>query len=228
MLVSVLSVRGLELPRCFKLETTNLIRSSLVVAPAGVFGCVFLGAGVTFFAGAAASGLAAEVLELVPLGHLNCPFWLRTICIFSFRDILPKSAFIALQQATQFSSLLLPPFALATRCSTLASLFGSGFLGILTVKAFRKKADGDASQSVAQAKVIEAQAENQQIENMTKIADAWKQQTSALEERLKYKEEQHDVISKQITELSANVESLTKEVASWRILTQKMVQLITK
>lgn len=107
-------------------------------------------------------------------------------------------------------------------------LFGSGFLGILTVKAFRKKADGDASQSVAQAKVIEAQAENQQIENMTKIADAWKQQTSALEERLKYKEEQHDVISKQITELSANVESLTKEVASWRILTQKMVLLIDK
>lgn len=107
-------------------------------------------------------------------------------------------------------------------------VFGSGFLGILTVKAFIKKADGDASQSVAQGKVIQAQAENQQIENMTKIAEVWKEQTTALEERLKYKEEQHDLICTQITELSAKVESLTKEVASWRILTQKMVILIDK
>lgn len=107
-------------------------------------------------------------------------------------------------------------------------VLSGGLITIITVKSLRKKADGDASQSVAQAKVIEAQAENQQIENMTKIADAWEKQTSALEERLKFKDEQHDAISKQMTELSAKVESLTKEVASWRKLTKRMVDLIDK
>src|SRR4026208_1757707 len=42
--------------------------------------------------------------------------------------MLPNKAFNALQQATQFSSLLPPPLALATRCSTLASLCGSSAL----------------------------------------------------------------------------------------------------
>jgi hypothetical protein len=42
--------------------------------------------------------------------------------------MLPNSAFTALQQATQFSSLLPPPLALANRCSTLASAFGNGCL----------------------------------------------------------------------------------------------------
>ena len=51
------------------------------------------------------------------------------ISIFCFSGRLPKSKFTALQQATQFSLLLLfPPFALATRCSTLASLRSSFFL----------------------------------------------------------------------------------------------------
>lgn len=107
-------------------------------------------------------------------------------------------------------------------------VLSGGLITIITVKSLRKKADGDASQSVAQAKVIEAQAENQQIENMTKIAEAWEKQTSALEERLKFKDEQHDAISKQMTELSVKVESLTKEVASWRKLTKRMVDLIDK
>ena len=107
-------------------------------------------------------------------------------------------------------------------------ILGGGLLTVITVKSLRKKADGDASQSVAQAKVIEAQAENQQIENMTKIAEAWEKQTAALEERLKFKDEQHDAISRQMTELSAKVESLTKEVASWRKLTKRMVDLIDK
>lgn len=107
-------------------------------------------------------------------------------------------------------------------------VLSGGLITIITVKSLRKKADGDASQSVAQAKVIEAQAENQQIENMTKIAEAWEKQTAALEERLKFKDEQHDAISRQMTELSAKVESLTKEVASWRKLTKRMVDLIDK
>lgn len=42
--------------------------------------------------------------------------------------MLPKRELIALQQATQLSSLLLPARALGTKCSTLASAFGNGEL----------------------------------------------------------------------------------------------------
>jgi hypothetical protein len=66
--------------------------------------------------------------EPTPFGHVNVPFWLRTTRIFSLSDMLPKSALTALQHATQLSSLLLPVREEGTRCSTLASSFGSDIL----------------------------------------------------------------------------------------------------
>jgi hypothetical protein len=42
--------------------------------------------------------------------------------------MLPSTAFSDVQQATQFSSWLPPPLELANKCSTLASVFESGFL----------------------------------------------------------------------------------------------------
>lgn len=54
-------------------------------------------------------------------GHLKSPFWRKKTSSFSLSALLPRRAFKVLQHATQFSSALLPPFAEATRCSTLAS-----------------------------------------------------------------------------------------------------------
>ena len=58
------------------------------------------------------------------LGQTNCPRWLRTARSFSLYGLLPNAEFSALQQTTQLSSSLEPPFADATRCSTLASPAG--------------------------------------------------------------------------------------------------------
>src|SRR5262245_5583238 len=96
-------VRGLDFPRCFKLATISAYLSL---------------AGFAF--------AALEGADLVPFGHLKLPFWLRKTLIFSFRDMLPSSMLRDLQQATQLSSPLAPPLALATRCSTLASAPDSG------------------------------------------------------------------------------------------------------
>ena len=61
-------------------------------------------------------------------GHRNPVFWRRMIANFFFNGLLLRSALIALQHATTFSSALVPPFATACRCSTLASAFCSDCL----------------------------------------------------------------------------------------------------
>ena len=61
-------------------------------------------------------------------GHEKLPFWFRMTRIFSLSDMLPKRPLTDLQQATQLSSLLLPAREDGTKCSTLASDFGSGML----------------------------------------------------------------------------------------------------
>src|SRR5258706_15645950 len=115
VLARVLRVRGRELPRCARLATTIVKLSVFDFAIAGSLDGELGRSGVAFTAPPA-------------FGHLNWPFWLSTTWNFSLSDMLPRSAFTDLQQATQFSSLLLPPFELAKRCSTLASAFGSGCL----------------------------------------------------------------------------------------------------
>lgn len=83
--------------------------------------------------GVAAAAVGTATCDAVtwapaPLGQMNCPFWLRTTLIFSLSDILPSNMLIALQQATQLSSLLLPARDDGTRCSTLASALERGML----------------------------------------------------------------------------------------------------
>lgn len=107
-------------------------------------------------------------------------------------------------------------------------ILGGGVLVFVTIKATKKKADGEASQSVAQAKVIEAQAESQQIDNTAKLVELWEKQYEALEQRLNAKDEQNKLLGDKVQELSTKVGDLTKEVANWRKLTKRMVDLIDK
>jgi hypothetical protein len=105
-------------------------------------------------------------------------------------------------------------------------LGGSGLVMLFSIRSMKKKAEGDASQSVAQAKVVEAEAEGKQIENMLKIAEAWENQTAALEQRLQLKDEQSIELSKQVAALSEQVNKLTKEVTGLRKQTTRMIELI--
>jgi hypothetical protein len=98
----------------------------------GLAGCALLAlTEATAFTGAVA-GFAADRAGSAGFepdaGHLKSPFCRKKTSSFSFSALLPRSEFKLLQHATQFSSALLPPFADATRCSTLASAFESGFL----------------------------------------------------------------------------------------------------
>jgi hypothetical protein len=95
----------------------------------GCFDCccgVGLG-GLTFAAvvGGFTGGRSNDLGGQTSLGHLKSPFCCRKTTSLSFSGMLPRAELSTLQQATQLSSELLPPFAEATRCSTLASPEGS-------------------------------------------------------------------------------------------------------
>ncbi len=127
-------------------QVTNVVCSNRVVGGTAAAGLVALaasctgraGEGLTLLAanlsgagvvgdgdGAGLVAIGAVLAATLSAGQRKPPFWRRMIASFSLSGLLPRRPLIALQQATTFSSALVPPFATACRCSTLASALAS-------------------------------------------------------------------------------------------------------
>lgn len=97
-----------------------------------------------------------------------------------------------------------------------------GLITVLTLGSTRKKAEGQASQEIAQADVVEEEANSKKIDNMAKLFDLIEKQTI----KLNQKDEKAEQLSTQVSELSQQVCALTKEVSMLRKQTKRMIELI--
>lgn len=114
-------------------------------------------------------------------------------------------------------------------------ILGGGFLIFVTIKAAKKKAEGEASQSVAQAKVIEAQAgveqgniKTKELDNVQEAISIWREMAESLKaERDEYKTSYVEV-QKHNAEMAIQIEAINKKLTRLANINDKIVKQLDK
>lgn len=89
-----------------------------------------------------------------------------------------------------------------------AVLGGGLLLTLLTLRSYKQKAEGEASQATAQAKVVEHQADESEIDNVQKVATMWRELSEQLDKRLQSRDEQLEKLQSAMTDLQAEIKNL--------------------
>ena len=101
-------------------------------------------------------------------------------------------------------------------------LLGGGFfLTLFTFRSYKTKSKGEAAQATAQAEVIEQTANSQEIDNLAKIAQMWREQAEVFELKWKSNEEV-------ISNLAKTVDSLRDEVKRLSNINSKIAKSLDK
>lgn len=91
----------------------------------------------------------------------------------------------------------------------LNAILGGGLLlTFLTLRSYKKKSEGEAAQATAQAKVVERQAEESEIDNVQKVATMWRELSEKLDQKLQSRDEQLEQLQKGMNELQMEIKNL--------------------
>ncbi len=102
------------------------------------------------------------------------------------------------------------------------ALLGGGLLlTLVTLKSYKIKAQGEALQSTARAEVTANEATASEIENVDKVATMWRELSEKLDEKLKSRD-------KEVELLRESVDKLATEVRRLRAINSRIVNSLDK